>query len=92
MGCAQPGPTRQSTSGSLIGPGGPASRMSGGDYRYWLRFQIGLTAGGILVWLVGIGIDNSFLSGVGTGVMVSALAIRFLRGRRPGEVSDGDGA
>jgi len=66
--------------------------MSGGDYRYWLRFQIGLTAGGILVWLVGIGIDNSFLSGVGTGVMVSALAIRFLRGRRPGEVSDGDGA
>ena len=66
--------------------------MSGGDFEYWLRFQIGLTTGGILVWLVGIGIDNSFLSGVGTGVLVSALAIRFLRGRRPGEVSDGDGA
>jgi hypothetical protein len=62
------------------------------DFRYWVRFQIGLTAAGVLVWLVGITIDSSFLAGAGTGVMVSALAIRFLRGRRPGERSDGDGA
>jgi hypothetical protein len=66
--------------------------MTERDFRYWLRFQIGLTVAGILVWLVGVAIDSSFLSGVGTGVMVSALAIRFLRGRRPGEPSGGDGA
>jgi hypothetical protein len=66
--------------------------MADGNYRYWLRFQIGLTIAGILAWLAGVAIDNSFLSGVGTGVMVSALAIRFLRGRRPGEASGGDGA
>ena len=62
------------------------------DFRYWLRFQIGLAAAGIVVWLVGVSIDNSFLSGVGTGVMASALAIRFLRGKRPGEQPGGDGA
>jgi hypothetical protein len=66
--------------------------MVDGGFRYWLRFQIGLTVAGILVWLVGIAVESSFLSGAGTGVMVSALAIRFLRGRRPGEVSGGDGA
>jgi len=66
--------------------------MTDQDFRYRLRFQIGLTAAGILAWLVGVAIDSSFLAGVGTGVMLSALAIRFLRGRRPGEPSDGDGA
>ena len=66
--------------------------MTERDFRYWLRFQIGLTVAGILVWLVGVSIDSSFLSGVGTGIMVSALALRFLRGRRPGEASGGDGA
>jgi len=66
--------------------------MTDRDFSYWLRFQVGLTVAGILAWLVGIAIDSSFLAGFGTGVMVSALAIRFLRGRRPGESSDGDGA
>jgi hypothetical protein len=66
--------------------------MADRNYRYWLRFQIGLTTAGILAWLAGVAIENSFLSGFGTGVMASALAIRFLRGRRPGEPSGGDGA
>jgi len=66
--------------------------MADGDYRYWLRFQVGLATAGIMVWLAGVAFDNSFLSGVGMGVMVSALAIRFLRGRRPGEPTGGDGA
>ena len=66
--------------------------MTERGFRYWLRFQIGLTVAGILAWLAGVAIDNSFLSGVGTGIMVSALALRFLRGRGPGEASGGDGA
>jgi hypothetical protein len=66
--------------------------MTERDFSYWLRFQIGLTVAGILAWLAGVAIDNSFLTGVGTGIMVSALALRFLRGRRPGEASGGDGA
>lgn len=66
--------------------------MNERDFSYWLRFQIGLTVAGILAWLAGVAIDNSFLSGVGTGIMLSALALRFLRGRRPGEASGGDGA
>lgn len=92
MGGTEPGPTRQSASRSLNGPGGPQIGMADRDFRYWLRFQIGLTVAGIIAWLVGVALDNSFLSGVGTGVMVSALAIRFLRGRRPGEPTGGDGA
>lgn len=66
--------------------------MSAREFSYWLRFQIGLTVAGILAWLVGIAIDSTFLAGFGTGVMVSALAIRFLRGKRPGELPGDDGA
>ena len=62
------------------------------DYRYWLRFQIWLAAAGIGVWLVGAVIANSFIAGLGTGVMASALAIRLLRGKAPGDTSGGDGA
>jgi len=65
--------------------------MADRDYRYWLRFQVGLAVVRIIAWLAGVVLESSFLSGVGTGVMVSALAIRFLRGRRPGEPTGGDG-
>ncbi|MGW8283449.1 MAG: hypothetical protein ACWGON_09140 [Gemmatimonadota bacterium] len=66
-------------------------RMDDGDYLYWLRFQIGLATAGIVVWLVGVALDSAFVSGLGTGVLIAALAIRFLRGQRPGEASEGDG-
>ena len=64
----------------------------GDDYRYWLRFQIWLAVAGIGIWLTGAITDNSFIAGLGTGVMASALAIRLLRGRAAGDTSGGDGA
>ncbi|MCL7970884.1 MAG: hypothetical protein M8866_02180 [marine benthic group bacterium] len=52
---------------------------SGG--RYWLRFQLGLAAVGGALWYVGAVIGSEFASGIGVGVLISALALRLLRSR-----------
>ncbi len=66
---------------------GPADR-----YSHWLRVQIWLAVAGIGVWIAGAAADIPFVAGVGTGIMVIALATRFLRGRPPEPESGGDGA
>lgn len=92
MGSAKPRPAGQSTSRPLTGIDGPSPGRADGDYGYWLRLQVGLAVAGIVVWVAGVAFDSPFFSGVGTGIMASALALRFLRGRRPGEQPGGDGA
>jgi hypothetical protein len=62
------------------------------EYTRWLRFQIWLAVAGIISWLAGAATGNAFVTGFGTGIMASALALRVLRGKAPGENSDGDGA
>lgn len=62
------------------------------EYSRWLRFQIWLAVAGILTWIAGAATENSFVAGLGTGIMASALALRILRGKRPEEGSGGDGA
>ncbi len=52
---------------------------SGGGY--WLRFQLGLAAAGGVLWYVGAVISSEFTSGIGVGVLISALALRLLRSR-----------
>ncbi len=43
------------------------------------------------MWYAGVMVDVPFLSGVGVGVMIAALAIRLVRGRAPRDPR-GDGA
>ncbi len=57
----------------------------------WLRFQLALAAAGAGTWFVGSALEEPFVSGLGVGIMVSALAVRFVRGRGPGD-RGGDGA
>jgi hypothetical protein len=64
----------------------------GEEYSRWLRFQVWLAMAGMLTWLAGAATGSSFVAGLGTGIMASALALRILRGKRPGEESGGDGA
>ena len=52
--------------------------MTAGE-RYWLRFQLAMAAAGGALWYVGAVIESEFTSGVGVGVLVSALALRLLR-------------
>ncbi len=66
---------------------GPESSFS-----RWLRIQVWLAVGGIIAWLAGAATENAFISGFGTGVMASALVLRFVRGKRPDGRSGGDGA
>jgi hypothetical protein len=70
-----------------LSPDGPDTEFS-----RWLRFQIWLGAAGMVTWFVGAATDNAFIAGFGAGIMASALALRILRGNRPGSTSDGDGA
>jgi hypothetical protein len=51
-----------------------------------------LAVSGMVAWMAGAGTGNSFVAGVGTGIMASALVLRFVRGRGPGGDSGGDGA
>jgi hypothetical protein len=62
------------------------------EFSRWLRIQIWLAVGGMVIWLAGAAIENSFVAGVGTGVMASALVLRFVRGKQPDRKSGGDGA
>lgn len=49
-------------------------------YRWWLRLQLGLVVAGSATWLVGAVLGEDFVTGVGVGLLVGALALRL--GRR----------
>ena len=49
------------------------------EARYWLRFQMVMAVVGGVLWYVGVLLDSEFTSGLGVGVLASALAIRILR-------------
>ncbi len=70
-----------------MNPDGPDSSFS-----RWLRIQVWLAAGGMVAWLAGAATENAFVAGFGTGIMASALILRFVRGKSPGRSSGGDGA
>jgi hypothetical protein len=57
----------------------------------WLRFQLALAAFGAGTWYLGSALDEPFVSGLGVGIMLAALAVRLVRGREPGD-RGGDGA
>lgn len=49
--------------------------------RYWLRLQLIMAALGGGLWYAGVLLESEFTSGLGVGVLVSALALRLLRRR-----------
>lgn len=51
------------------------------DAAYWLRFQLIMAVCGAALWYAGVLLDSEFTSGLGVGVLVSALALRVLRRR-----------
>jgi hypothetical protein len=51
-----------------------------GTVGWWLRLQLGLGLAGALVWLAGAAVGSDFLSGLGAGLLIAALALRL--GRR----------
>ncbi|MFQ5746049.1 MAG: hypothetical protein ACE5HF_02365 [Gemmatimonadota bacterium] len=53
-----------------------------------LRRRLALGALGVIVWLAGVGLEATFVSGVGVGLLAAAL----LLGIAPGERPDADGA
>lgn len=52
-------------------------------YRWWLRLQLGLALAGGVAWLVGAATDEDFFTGVGLGLLLAALALRFGRRAAP---------
>jgi hypothetical protein len=51
------------------------------EARYWLRFQLVMAAAGAVLWYAGVHVGSEFTSGLGVGVLVSALVLRILRRR-----------
>lgn len=51
------------------------------EARYWLRLQLIMAAVGAVTWYVGVFFGSEFTSGLGVGVLASALVLRLLRGR-----------
>jgi len=49
------------------------------EARYWLRFQMVMAVVGAVLWYVGVLLDSEFTSGLGVGVLLSALVLRILR-------------
>jgi hypothetical protein len=50
------------------------------EARYWLRFQLVMAVVGAVTWYAGVFFGSEFTSGLGVGVLASALALRLLRG------------
>lgn len=48
-------------------------------HRWWLNLQIGFGVAGGLAWLLGAAIEQDFVAGVGCGLLVAALFLRFGR-------------
>ena len=46
-----------------------------------LRVQLTLAGAGAAAWYAGVATGSDFLAGLGVGVLISALAARFLVGR-----------
>ena len=49
------------------------------SFRWWLRLQVGIAVAGASAWIVGALLGEDFLSGVGCGLLVAALTLRFGR-------------
>ncbi len=64
--------------------GGPSS------HRWWLNLQIGFGVTGGLAWLVGVAVDQDFISGVGCGLLLAALLLRLGRTAAAGEGPAGE--
>jgi len=56
------------------------------EARYWLRFQMVMAVVGAVLWYVGVLLGSEFSSGLGVGVLLSALALRILRRNADDEV------
>jgi len=54
--------------------------------RYWLRFQLVMATVGAGLWFAGALVGSEFTSGLGVGVLASALALRVLRRRADREM------
>lgn len=69
----------------MTGPQGGEATVAGptSTYRWWLRLQMGLTAAGGATWFVGAVVEEDFLTGVGVGLLVAALALRLGRRAAP---------
>lgn len=50
-----------------------------GAARWWLNLQIGLGLAGGATWFVGAMLEYDFISGVGLGLILAALVLRFGR-------------
>ena len=50
------------------------------SFRWWLRLQVGMAAAGAVAWLAGVVVEEDFLTGLGCGLLVAALVLRFGRG------------
>ena len=63
------------------GPGEPTA-----SFRWWLRLQLGMAGAGAVSWFCGVYLGEDFLAGLGCGLLIGALALRFGRGaaRREG--------
>lgn len=61
------------TAGCVSGDRGPAT------YRWWLRLQVGLALAGGVAWFGGAWAEEDFLTGLGVGLVVAALALRLGR-------------
>ena len=59
------------------------------EARYWLRFQMVMAVVGAVLWYVGVLLDSEFSSGLGVGVLLSALALRIVRRKADDEVAEG---
>ena len=58
------------------------------EARYWLRFQMVMAVVGAVLWYLGVLLDSEFSSGLGVGVLLSALALRILRRNVDDEVAE----
>jgi len=60
-------------------------RSDAGD---WLRIQLVMAVIGAALWYAGALLDSEFTSGLGVGVLLSALALRILRRQADPEFAD----
>jgi hypothetical protein len=47
--------------------------------RYWLRLQLVMAVAGGAIWYAGVLMDSGFASGMGVGILLSALCLRLVR-------------
>ena len=58
--------------------------------RWWLNLQISLGLAGGAAWLAGTYLEQNFVSGVGTGLVLAALILRLARRDSVPRSDDGD--